>query len=128
MKIAVASKGNDLSSPVDPRLGRCPYIVIVDTTDMTAKGIKNIGALAGTGAGVAAAQLVADAGAEAVVAHIIGPKAFQAFIAGSITVYSGATGTVKDAVEAIIAGELEELKEANANDKAGASRRGRSCQ
>lgn len=128
MKIAVASKGQDLAAPIDPRFGRCPYLVIIDTSDMTAKGLENPGALAGTGAGIAAAQLAADAGAEAVVAHVFGPKAFQALQAGSVKVYVGATGTVEDAVKAVLAGELDELNEANADAKAGASRRGRSCQ
>ena len=31
MKVAVTSKGTSLDSVIDPRFGRAPYILIVDT-------------------------------------------------------------------------------------------------
>jgi predicted Fe-Mo cluster-binding NifX family protein len=31
MKFAVASQGNDLQSPLDPRFGRAKYFIVVDT-------------------------------------------------------------------------------------------------
>lgn len=124
MKVAVSSSGKDLTSPVDPRFGRCAYFVIVDTETMEAEGYENPGALAGTGAGVAAAQLVADAGAEAVVSRVIGPHAFTALREGAIAAYGGAGGTVATAVEQFKSGELDLLDDANADLEAGRKRRG----
>ena len=34
MKVAISSAGKDLTSPIDPRFGRCAYFVIVDTETM----------------------------------------------------------------------------------------------
>ena len=125
MKVAVSSAGKDLTSPVDPRFGRCAYFVIVDTETMAAEGHKNPGALAGTGAGVAAAQVVANGGAEAVISKVIGPYAFAALKEGDITAYStGAGGTVASTVELFNNGELEVLDDANADADAGSKRRG----
>ncbi len=124
MKVAISSAGKDMTSPVDPRFGRCAYFVIVDTETMAAEGYKNPGALAGTGAGVAAAQVVANGGAEAVISKVIGPYAFAALKEGDIIAYSGAGGTVANAVEQFKNGELEVLDDANADADAGSKRRG----
>ena len=49
----------------------------------------------GSGAGIAAAQAVANAGADAVVAGNYGPNAFQALAAGGLQLFSGVFGTVE---------------------------------
>ncbi len=124
MKVAVSSKGKDLGAPVDPRCGRCPYFVIVDTETMTAEGVKNPGALAGTGAGVAAAQVIANAGADVVISTLVGPNTFAALKQGGITVYGGVGGNVEAVVTKFKNGELQELEDPNAELDAGARRRG----
>jgi len=105
MKVAVASSGEDLNAPVDMRLGRCANIIVVDTDTMDFEVYGNPGALAGTGAGVAAAQVVANSGAEAVIAGNFGINSLRGFNSGGITAYVG-SGTVGQAVEALLAGEL----------------------
>ncbi len=124
MKVAVTAKGKDIGSPVDPRFGRCPYFVVVDIDTMATEGLENPGALAGTGAGVAAAQIIADAGAEAVISNVVGPHAFTALNEGDITVYGGAAGSVKSAIEMWKNGQLQQLDVPNAPLEAGAQRRG----
>ncbi len=106
MKVAVASSGEGLNAPVDMRLGRCANVIVVDTNTMEFEVHSNPGALAGTGAGVAAAQVVADAGAEAAIAGNFGINSLRAFNSGGIVAYVG-SGTVGQAVEALLAGELE---------------------
>ena len=110
MKVAVASSGEGLEAPVDARLGRCANIIVVDSESMSFEVCKNPGALAGTGAGIAAAQVVADSGAEAVIAGNFGPNSLSAFTAGGIKAYVGA-GTVQEAVEALMYDKLELFKE-----------------
>jgi predicted Fe-Mo cluster-binding NifX family protein len=124
MKVAVASTGEALNAPVDPRFGRCPYIVVVDTETMESEGHKNPGALAGTGAGIAAAQLASDAGAEAVICNVIGPHAYRALDEGGIEVYGGASGTVESTVTNLADGELDLLQQPNASVDAGKKRKG----
>lgn len=119
MKIAVAASGDNLEAPADPRFGRCNYFVIVDSDTMEFQALDNTAAAQGSGAGIAAAQLVANSGAEAVIAGNYGPNAFQALSAGGLQLYSGATGTVRQVVEAFNAGQLQPAGGANVQAKFG---------
>jgi predicted Fe-Mo cluster-binding NifX family protein len=109
MKVAICSSGTTLDSPVDPRFGRCPYFVIVDTDTLEYVAEPNPGTTMGQGAGVAAAQLIASKGAQAVVAGNFGPNAHQALSAAGINIYTAAAGTVRQAVEQLKAGALPEV-------------------
>lgn len=107
MKVAVTSAGQNLESPVDPRFGRAPYLVLVDTETREYQAMENTAAQAAGGAGVQAAQLVADQGVEALVTGNAGPNAFRTLAAAGVKVYVGAAGTVGQALEAFLRGELE---------------------
>ncbi|MGD9497176.1 MAG: NifB/NifX family molybdenum-iron cluster-binding protein, partial [Armatimonadota bacterium] len=108
MRVAVASSADSLEAQMDPRFGRCAYFVVVDTDNMTFEVLENPGPQMGSGAGVAAAQLVADAGAEAVVAGNFGPNAAQALQAGGIRLFQAAGMSVGQAAQAAAAGQLPE--------------------
>jgi len=123
MKVAIASSGNNLDAPIDPRFGRCSYFVVVDTDTMEFQAISNAAAAQGSGAGIAAAQLVAGSGATAIVAANIGPNAYTALSAGGMKIYSAAGGTVKMAVEALKSGQLVETQGANVGSHHGMGRR-----
>lgn len=113
MKIAVCSAGSTLDSPVDPRFGRCAYFVTVDTETLEANAVENPGTTAAQGAGIQAAQIVASQGASAVIAGNFGPNAYQALSAAGIRVFTGANGTVRDAVNQFNSGRLQELTAAS---------------
>lgn len=106
MKVAVASSGDTLESPIDPRFGRCACFVLVDADTMEFSVIPNPGAKLGQGAGIQAAQAVANAGADVVIAASFGPNAHQALDAAEIAVYPASGVTVRDAVEALNRGEI----------------------
>lgn len=106
MKIAVASAGHTLESPLDARFGRCAYFVIVDPDTLDFEAVPNPAATAGQGAGIQAAQTVADRGADVVIADNIGPNAHQALTAGGIQIVRGARGTVREAVAQYRTGQL----------------------
>jgi predicted Fe-Mo cluster-binding NifX family protein len=106
MKIAVASAGNTLESPLDARFGRCAFFVIVDADSWDYEAVPNPAAAAGQGAGIEAAQLVAGRGADVVIADNVGPNAYQALTAGGVQIVPGARGTVREAVEQYLAGQL----------------------
>ena len=120
MKIAVTAMGRELADQVSARFGRAPYFLIVNSEDITAiEAIENPNVSAGGGAGVQSAQLMADRDVEAVVTGDCGPKAFQVFGAAGINVFTGAAGSVRDAVEAFNAGKLSEAADANVPPHAG---------
>ena len=114
MKVAVTSQGLDLDSLVDPRFGRAKAFILVDTETgefSVHDNAQNLNAV--QGAGIQAARTAADLGVEAVVTGNMGPKAFAALRAIDVKVYTGASGTVKEAVEQFKAGQLQSADKAN---------------
>lgn len=111
MKIAVSATGKGLDSQVDVRFGRCPNFVVVETEGKSIKGskyVENRAAGQMGGAGMTSAQIVGDEGVEAVITVNMGPRAFQVFQQLGIKVYQG-SGTVREAVEKLLKGELKEM-------------------
>lgn len=107
MKIAVTSKGKDLDSQVDPRFGRAAYILIVDTDSFEFEVVdnsENVNAL--KGAGIQAAVMLSDKGAEVLLTGFCGPNAFKTLEAAGVKVANDASGTVRDAVNAFNEGKL----------------------
>jgi len=114
MKVAITSQGQDLAAAVDPRFGRARYFVLVDTESGATSAADNSQNLnAAQGAGIQAGKNVADLGAQAVITGHVGPKAFATLRAAGIDIYTGATGTVADAVDQFKAGSLQQAAGAN---------------
>lgn len=108
MKVVVTATGEGLDSELDPRFGRASSFILFDTETGDTKAVDNSGGVqAAQGAGVQAAEVVSRLGAECVVTGHCGPKAFRALQAAGIEVYTGASGTVAEAVEQLKAGTLE---------------------
>lgn len=108
MKICVSAESNSLDAPIDPRFGRCPYFVIVDSENMQFEAIQNMAFAAVGGAGIQAAQTIASKGVEVLITGNVGPNAFQALSAAGIKIVTGASGTVREIVEKYKRGELSE--------------------
>lgn len=106
MKIVITSTGGSLESAVDPRFGRCSMFIVVDTDSMNNNAIPNSGLSAQHGAGIGAAQSVTRLGAKAVLTGHVGPNAHMALSAAGIEVYTGASGTVEDAIRMFKEGKL----------------------
>jgi len=107
MKVAITAQGTDMSSPVDPHFGRAKYFLVADTDGgqpTVHDNAQNVQAI--QGAGVQAGQTVVGLGVQAVVTGNVGPKAFRTLTAGGVKVYTGASGTVAEALEALKAGTL----------------------
>ena len=68
---------------------------------------------AAAGAGVQAAQLVANRDVEVVLTGNCGPNAFRTLQAAEIAVVTGATGSARDALAAYKAGKLTAAQDAN---------------
>ena len=108
MRICVSAIADSLDAQVDPRFGRCPYLVLVNSETMEFEAIPNIASSQMGGAGIQAAQTVASKGVNVVLTGNVGPNAFQALSAAGIRVLTGVFGTVREAVEMYKRGELKE--------------------
>ena len=111
MKIAVTATHRSLDADVDQRFGRCMCFIIVETEGNEIKShkeISNEAVQATRGAGIQAAQTVANAGVEVVITGNIGPNAFNVLSQTKIKVITGVSGKVKEAVEKYLKGELKE--------------------
>jgi len=113
VRVAVSASGPSLDSNVDPRFGRCPCFVIVDTETGEHEVLDNASVAASQGAGIATAQMIAGKQVSAVLTGNCGPNAYQALSAAGIDVISGVSGTVSDAVAAFKAGRYRPSPKAN---------------
>jgi predicted Fe-Mo cluster-binding NifX family protein len=107
--ICVTSSGDTLESQIDPRFGRCAYFIIVDPETQQFQAIPNNAAMASGGAGIQAAQVVADQNVEAVITGSVGPNAYPALQNAGIRILTGVSGSVRSAVESYKGGTLEEI-------------------
>lgn len=114
MKVAVTSQGEHLESQVDQRFGRCSWFVVADTETGEYRALSNVQNLnAAQGAGIQAAQTASRQGVEAVITGHCGPKAFRTLSAANIKVFTGAGGTVQEAIESFKKGSLQEAEGAD---------------
>lgn len=114
MKIAVTSRGADLGSEVDPRFGRAAYILVVDSETLEIEVLdnsENVNAF--KGAGIQAASMVSDKGAEVLLTGFCGPNAFRTLKAAKIKVANDVSGTVRDAIKAFNEGKVSFADTAN---------------
>ncbi|MCE5277527.1 MAG: NifB/NifX family molybdenum-iron cluster-binding protein [Planctomycetaceae bacterium] len=114
MKIAVTAQGRDLDAPLDPRFGRAKFFIIADTETGDFNAADNEQNLnAAQGAGIQAGRNVVQLGVEAVITGHVGPKAFVTLQAGGVTIYTGAAGSVREALEQFKAGKLKPSNDAD---------------
>ena len=108
MRIAISSSGPDLDAEVDPRFGRCHCFVVVDPATEELEVLDNEAAMMSGGAGIQAAQMVANSGVDAVITGNLGPNAADTLAATGLKVYLGVAGTVREALQQYKAGQLQE--------------------
>lgn len=114
MIVAVTAKGKNLSDEVDPRFGRAPYILIVDTETMEYQVLDNSSNVnAFKGAGIQAATMVAEKGAEVLLTGYCGPNAFRTVQAVGMKVVNDVTGTVQQAIDTFRSGKVQYSENAN---------------
>ena len=119
MKIAVSSQGEHLDAPASPVFGRCPTYLFIEPETMEFEAVPNPAMSQGGGAGIQAAQFVVNQGAEAVLSGNLGPNAFDVLQAANVPGFLVSEGTVRQAVEAYKAGQLQPMGGPNVGAHAG---------
>ncbi|MBN2081630.1 NifB/NifX family molybdenum-iron cluster-binding protein [bacterium] len=114
MLIAISATDRGLGATVDPRFGRARMFALVDSdTPEEVRMLDNVGNSDQlSGAGISTAQAVVDAGAKVVISGRVGPKALDVLSAAGLEIYTGADGSVSDAISAWQAGRLTPVTEA----------------
>jgi predicted DNA-binding protein (UPF0251 family)/predicted Fe-Mo cluster-binding NifX family protein len=107
--IAITSEGPTLDDLVDPRFGRAAGFILVDPETLAFDYVENGAAqVRAQGAGIQAAETVANAGATAVLTGYVGPKAFQALSAAGIRIAQDLDNMrVREAVERFNSGKIQ---------------------
>ncbi len=86
MKIALPAD-NNINANVCVSFGRAPYFAVYDTESKTIAYIVNSAATSSGGAGIAAAQLLVDAGASCVITPRCGENAAAVLKAAGVELY-----------------------------------------
>ncbi len=109
MKICITAAGNDLNATTDTAFGRALWFILVDTESDAVEAIKNTSIDVQHGAGIAAAQLMADNKVDAVLTGRLGPKAQIALTAAEVKMYEGLSrSTVAEALQQFRKGTYSE--------------------
>lgn len=112
MKIAISSTGKKLTDNVSEVFARCPYFIIVEIENQEIKKfevIKNESTNQMGGAGISAAQLIAEKNVNTVITGNVGPRALDVLRQFNIEVYSG-SGAIKEVLQEFINGKLKKIE------------------
>jgi predicted Fe-Mo cluster-binding NifX family protein len=114
MKIAIPVDEKSLESNVCVSFGRAPYFLVYDTETKESIFHDN-GAAANTGgAGIRAAQMIADNKVNILLTPRLGENAADVLKSAEIEIYKTTTASAKDNIDVFIAGKLPLLNEIHA--------------
>lgn len=119
MKIVLTTATESLDGPFDPRFGRGQYFCLVDNTSGACEAHANPGINATGGAGVQAAQLVDQLGANAVISGDFGPNAYMTLKAANIEMYLAPTGEALTGRQVLERFEQNKLEQVSSPTSAG---------
>ena len=111
MKIAVSSTGKNLTDNVSDVFARCSYFIITEIENQEIKkieAIKNKSINQMGGAGISAAQLMAEKNINAVITKNAGPRALDVLNQFNIGIYYG-DGTIEKVLQEFIDGKLKKI-------------------
>jgi predicted Fe-Mo cluster-binding NifX family protein len=112
MKVAVTSNGNNLDSTVSQIFGRGSDLIFVDMEDGVIRNtehVENPAKNERAGAGIKAAQYIANQQVKALISGSVGPNAFDILNQAGIKVYRLKPGTIGDNLKFLSEGQLEEI-------------------
>jgi predicted Fe-Mo cluster-binding NifX family protein len=118
-RICITAQGKTLDDDVDPRFGRCQNFIFFDTDTGNFEAQENTSAQFQGGAGIQSGQLVVSKGVKAVLTGNVGPNAHQVLSAAGISILTGVSGTVKDAIDGYKKGKYKPVDAPSVGSKFG---------
>lgn len=98
-KIAIPADAPDLDARVAGRLGLAPYLLVIDTKDMSFEAVKGTGMETGPGAGIQIVTKALGMGVRTLLVNYISPGIARTLEKNGIEVISPVSGTVREAIE-----------------------------
>jgi len=111
MKIAMPVDEKKLDSSVCPSFGRAPYFLFYNTVTKENYFLDNEAVASQGGAGIRAAQVIADHGAHALLTPRCGENAENVLSKAEVLIYKTIPGTAQQNIDAFVAEQLVLLKE-----------------
>lgn len=111
MKIAIPVNENNLNTTICMSFGRTPYFLIYDADSKENTFLSNAAAASEGGAGIKAAQMIADNNAEVLLTPRCGQNAADVLNAANIKMYKTVTDSLQDSLNAFENGQLSLLEE-----------------
>jgi len=112
MRIAVPSSGDDVKSEASRVFGRARSFIIAELKDGeigSFKSVANPAASESGGAGIKAAQLIANEKVDVIISNAIGPNAFELLNNLNIKVYKSTQGSVEENLKLFSQGKLQQI-------------------
>ncbi len=119
MKIFLTSTGKTLKDKIDPKFGRCDYVIIYDTETKEFTAKENPYKMGQSSVGISLAQMVVNSGAKIAISTNFGPNAYRVLKEGEIKMYKAEPDTIiEKAIEHYLKGELKEVVSATSHEQA----------
>lgn len=106
MKIAIPVDEKRMESGVCPSFGRAPYFLYYNTETKDVSFIDNSAAASQGGAGIKAAQLIADHEINALITPRCGENAEEVFRKAEVVIYKSISGTAQQNIDAFTMDQL----------------------
>jgi len=119
--ICLTTQGRDLDAAMDTTFGRAAFFLFVDDAEMKIVEIVE-NTPSAHGAGVQAAQIVAQRKVDALITAHVGPNAYSGLAAAGVEILAGITGTARETIDAYRAGRLERITGATSAGHGGGRR------
>ena len=114
MKIVMPVDNNSIETNVCISFGRSPYFLVYDTETEKREFIENTAVSSRGGAGIRAAQIILDTGAEVVITLRCGQNAADVLEEGKIKIYKSLNASAEDNILAFKENKLSPLNEVHA--------------
>lgn len=111
MKIAIPVNDKSIEGSICQSFGRAPYFLIYNTETQKGKFLENTALKSQGGAGIKAAQIIVDSGADSIITSRCGKNAADVMAIAKIKIYKSRGDSINENVEAQINGKLSLLDE-----------------
>ena len=112
MIIAVPADASDLDAQVEHKLGTAPYLLVIDTADMSFEAVKSPDPSHGPGAGIQSVSLVLGMGVKTILTGYISPDIARTLRNNGIEIITSVSGIVRDVVRQYKRGEFSHVGDA----------------